>query len=227
MYPPPPPHGYPPPYPVYPARPPRRRARASGSVLLPIIGVSLVALGLLALPWSENTWIYDIMREIGDTRHPGFGLVYAVVFAIPSLFFGSMLAFAANLDSAVLRWLNFGIGALIVCTAGGLSMFVSGVGEAMIESSGSEYKTGGAVTGIIAGVTIVWFLLLLGFAFIRGLALRIIGGLMLLGYALVAALAITDLYAGSTDPYPWAFLPALGWLLCAIGAFSGPKYYYA
>ncbi|MGY0236503.1 hypothetical protein [Longispora urticae] len=197
-------------------------------MLLPILGVSLAALGVLALPWSEGVWIYDIIGEVGKETRPGVGVSYAVAFAIPSLFFGAMLAFAANLDSAVLRWLNFGIGAVIVCGFGGLAMFVSGVGEAVVASSGSEYSTNGAVTGIIAGVTIVWFLLLLGFAFIRGLALRIIGGLMLLGYALFAALAITDLYAdGSADPYPWAFLPALGWLLCAIGAFSGPKYYYA
>ncbi|WP_018353466.1 hypothetical protein [Longispora albida] len=193
---------------------------------LPIAGVALVVLGLLILPWQKDTWLYEIATGVADTGPHSFGESYVLFLAYPSLIFGGLLAFAANLDSGVFRWLHFAFGALATCGAGTLGVLGAGIVAAM-SGEGQAAENGGAAMGVLVGVCFVVFLSMLGFAFLKGLALRIVGGLMLLGYGLTSALGVVSLYEGAAaGPYPSAFLPALGWLFCAVGAFTGPKYEY-
>jgi hypothetical protein len=48
--------------------------------------------------------------------------------------------------------------------------------------------------------------------------------LMMLGYLLIHTAAVADLISKKADLLPFAFAATVGYLLCAIGAFVGPRY---
>jgi hypothetical protein len=225
---PPPPFGAaPPPWP--PPRPPRLRPKASATVALPIVGSALIAACLVILPWvhveATDDWLVlpQIIDRL-DGKGEGFGLSYISFVSYPMAFFGILYAFAANLDSVVMRWVHFAFVAMIGFSVVSLALVasLSHSTNAYGEDLGSSGVNARAVFAIVVAVLVTAFFL--GLALVRGLAIRVIGGLMLIGYMMVHTVALFDLLDKKVELLPFAFVATIGYLLCAIGAFVGPRY---
>lgn len=226
-----------PPPPAWPAPPPpilgtalpwtgRVRPKASASVTLPIFGALLVILCLLALPWvhAGDKWIL-LPQITSDIRGgTGIGAWYVSGWCYPLAFFAILYAFAANLDSPTFRWLHFGfmvpvplfLIAMIALIGSQHSYSVTG------KDLGKNSINGEAIVvtlGLLA-LAAVFFAL----AFAKRIVVRVIGGLMMIGYLLIHTAAVADLISKKADLLPFAFAATLGYLLCAIGAFLGPRY---
>jgi hypothetical protein len=218
-----------PPPPAWPTPPPpilgttlpwtgRVRPKASASVTLPIIGALLVILCLLLLPWvhAGDKWI--LLPQI--TSHmpsgaTGIGAWYVSGWCYPLAFFAILYAFAANLDSPVFRWLHFVFIVPVVLFIVAAWVFV---GTKHTSGSVSDGKV--AFTGAVVVLAVVFFAL----AFAKRIVIRVIGGLMMLGYLLIHTAAVADLISKKADLLPFAFAATVGYLLCAVGAFVGPRY---
>ena len=206
----------------------RLRPKASASVILPIIGSSLVVLCLLALPWvhaGDKWYVLPQITSKVSSSAGGFGAWYISGWCYPFAFFAILYAFAANLDSPVMRWLHFGLMVpvpmlmiiLIVLIGGQHAHNVHGDD---LGRSGVNPEAIMVTVLLLAGLAGAFFAL----AFAKGIAGRIIGGLMMLGYLLIHTVALTDLLSKKADLLPFAFLATIGYLLCALGAFIGPRY---
>jgi hypothetical protein len=220
-----------PPPPAWPTPPPpilgtalpwtgRVRPKASASVMLPIFGALLVILCLLVLPWvhAGDKWIL-LPQITSDIRGgTGIGAWYVSGWCYPLAFFAILYAFAANLDSPAFRWLHF---VFIVPVA--LFVVAATVNVAVKHgSSGTSSISDGKVAFTVAVVVLAAVFLALAFA--KRIAVRVIGGLMMLGYLLIHTAAVADLISKKADLLPFAFAAAVGYLLCAVGAFIGPRY---
>ncbi|WP_203654686.1 hypothetical protein [Actinocatenispora rupis] len=192
----------------------RRRPEARGSVALPIVGLLLVVVGGLAMPFFGTGKFAESSAAVRD-----LGVWVVVLNELVVLVPSALLAFAGTLDSVVFRIfytilgvLGVLVGAVVELAAGGLASYQGyGLPKASIGVS------------IIVGVVLLgWFV---GFAFLRGLALRLVSGLLLLvpvaAHVVVVRLALSSV----PDTMIAGFdLAALGYLLCAIGCFVGPRY---
>jgi len=203
------------------------RPKASGTVALTIAGAVLVLLCLLLLPWAHTGGQWFLLPKI--TAHlpkggTGIGYWYISGWCYPLAFFAILYAFAANLDSPTFRWLHFGfmvpvplfLFAMILLIGGQHSYSVTG------KDLGRNSINGEAIVvafGLLA-LAAVFFAL----AFARRVVIRVIGGLMMLGYLLIHTVAVVDLLGKKVDLLPFAFAATLGYLLCALGAFLGPRY---
>ncbi|GIG63389.1 hypothetical protein Lfu02_77610 [Longispora fulva] len=159
------------------------------------------------MPWSE----YGPLLASSKHEDPaGYASVAVLIFAGPSLLFGALIAFAVNLDSRALQWLHFSLWAL---------------GPAWLEATliiprfGPNPPSWEGATPLAIGAAVM-ALAWLGFAFLRGLTLRIIGALVLICYALAAASGAFLLDQGHPDLWPTAYLPTLGWMICAISTIT-------
>jgi hypothetical protein len=225
--PPPPAWSSPPPPILGTAIPWRVRPKASGSVVLPIAGALLVILCLLLLPWGHggNKWVLlpEITANIPSGAR-GIGAWYVSGWCYPLAFFAILYAFAANLDSPTFRWLHFGfmvpiplgLFALIALASSQHAHNING------DDLGRRSINGEAIivaVGLLA-LAVAFFAL----AFAKRLVIRVIGGMMMLGYLLIHTVAVADLLSRKAHLLPFAFAATLGYLLCAVGAFIGPRY---
>jgi hypothetical protein len=229
------PPGYPPPVYPPPAYPPgypgaapypyggRLRPKASGSVALTIVGVVLIAACLLVLPWAEFNSEYFLLPELTDNANDAngssFGSSYVAGWCYPMAFFASLYAFGASLDSKAWRWVHFGFGAVIVL------LLLAGMGTYLLGSTGTRNQNSAAVTIIVfVVITVIYVAAHLGLALLRGVGVRVVGGLLMLLYGTLHTAALIDLIDDGADLLPFAFVATIGYLLCAVGAFIGPKY---
>jgi hypothetical protein len=207
----------------------RLRAKASGSVALPIIGSLLVLLCLLALPWVHIQVVdkWEVLPQITGQVQDGtasFGAWYISGWCYPLAFFAILYAFAANLDSPVFRWLHFGfwVPVVLFTFVGILVVSRSHEHNAAGEDLGKSHLKAGAIEWAV--LTLIIAVLFFGLAFAKGITGRVLGALMMIGYLLVHTIALIDIMSKHLDLLPFAFAATVGYLLCAIGAIIGPRY---
>jgi hypothetical protein len=215
-WPPPPPPGYPVPVPY----PTRLRPRASGSVALPLVGFGLLVLCLLLLPFADTgekwLWLPQISSKVSGSGL-GFGAGYVAGWCYVLAFFGTLYAFAANLDSTAFRWLHFGF----FLPAALFAM----VGVLVAASDGARHGSVHWDRVVIAGgAALLAIAVFVALALVKGVACRTLGALMLFGYAIVHTAALIDLIDKHAKLLPFAFLGTVGYLLYGIGAVVGPRY---
>lgn len=186
-----------------PGRPPRPRPKVRGSILLPIFGVALVLLCFLVVPWVHTAGHYVTLPDVWDQGTP---LPWYLSDGWLGILVGAtLISFAGTMDSKVFRVLLAILGIL-----GGLTM----IGTMLLLAHST------ALVPILAGL--VESGLWLGYAFLRGLACRIISGLLLLGVTATHTGEVYHLLHGHA--FVGAYLASFGYLLCAIGCFVGPRY---
>jgi hypothetical protein len=227
-----------PPPPAWPTPPPpilgtpmgwtgRVRPKASGSVTLPIVGALLVILCLLLLPWVHAGDKWFLLPQITSNMRggaTGIGAWYVSGWCYPLAFFAILYAFAANLDSPTFRWLHFGFMVPVPLFLFGMILIIGNQHSYSVTGKdlGRNSINGEAIVvafGLLA-LAAVFFAL----AFAKRIVIRVIGGLMMLGYLLIHTAAVIDLLSKKVDLLPFAFAASLGYLLCAVGAFIGPRY---
>lgn len=191
----------------------RRRPQARASVALPLVGLALVAVGGFAMPFfGADQWqsTNDAVRDAGVWGVVGGEFLVLVPAAL--------LAFAGTLDSVVFRIFYTIIG--VLCVLGGAIVELAAGGVA----SHQGYDLPSASIGvsiIVALVLLAWFV---GFAFLRGLALRVVAGLLLLGTVAVHVAAARFAQYFPDEIVIGFEIAAVGYLLCAVGCFVGPRY---
>lgn len=209
------PYGPPlPPAPMPGRRQLRPKPKVRGSIALPIIGIILVLLCIFAVPWAHTGGEYVTLPDAwGKTSDLPWYLAGGWAgLLVP----GTLIAFAGTMDSKVFRILIACLGGL-----GGLLIIAS----LLLAGLTSEYAVGGhrpslGLFPILIGV--VDLALWVGYAFLRGVACRIISGLLLLGAAITHT---AEVYHVLKDhAFVGAYVASLGYLLCAIGCFVGPRY---
>lgn len=193
----------------------RRRPEARGSVALPLVGLALVAVGGFAMPFfGADQWqsSNEVVRDAGVWGVVGGEFLVLVPAAL--------LAFAGTLDSVVFRVFYTVAGVLCVLAAAVVELAAGGLAS----HQGYDLPTASiGVSIIVALVLLGWFV---GFAFLRGLALRIVSGLLLLG-TMAGQAALASLGRYFPDEIVVGFeIAAVGYLLCAVGCFVGPRYVF-
>jgi hypothetical protein len=213
------------------------RARASGAIALPLVGMLFVWLICPTLPWVEvnddSTSLWGLMDNFYDANGDAktFGVAYMAGVWILLAFFGSLLAIAGTLDSKGWRWTLASLMALLLlCTVGTFATvaIVIGLAATAGEASGGESHVIGShvAIAIVGGVIalVVSFAIVFGLFALRGVTYRILAGLALIVAAVVHAAAVASLFPDSVDPEFGAWVSCLGYVLCAIGCFIGPRY---
>lgn len=208
------PYGAPfPPPPVPGAGRVRPKPKARGSIVLPILGILLVLACIFVLPWAHAGGRYvtlpDVWRQTSDL--PWYLAGGWASLLVP----GALIAFAGTLDSKVFRIIIAclgGLGGLLIIAA----LVIGGLTSAHVDG----HRPSLGLFPILIGV--VDLVLWVGYAFLRGVACRIISGLLLLGAAITHT---AEVYHVLKDhAFAGAYVASLGYLLCAIGCFVGPRY---
>ncbi|GAA0271375.1 hypothetical protein [Cryptosporangium japonicum] len=244
-YPPATPYGagpYPAPHPAY-GPPPAgvrtvRTSRTSASIALPLVGLLIVGIVCPSLPWvdagPETFNLWNIMGNLWDVggdamktwSNQYFGYVWLVI-AVWAFF----LSMAGTTDNAGWR-ITYGVIYVLI----GLAFFGSTVLSLLLVGAaagamGSEFNTEGTglAVGVFGVILLVAFVVYVGVAILlfklKGAGYRVLAGLGLLSFAAVHFSALASLPEG-TELEPGAYLSILGYLLCAVGCFIGPRYSY-
>jgi MFS family permease len=217
-----------------------RRARVSFSIALPLVGFLLVAAVGPTLTWvsfgGRTKSLWDLMRDLYDAKRgpDTFATNYVAWLWIALALFSVLLAIAGTLDSKAWRWTLASLTALFLLAVIGLSvlaLFAVGLVAGAVEktATGEDHRgLTGAALGI--GIVVVLVLVVISIAIVfamfalRGIPYRIIAGLLLIGSAIVHAAAVDKLFAGTVDAEPGAYVACVGYALCALGCFIGPRY---
>jgi hypothetical protein len=206
------PYGAPLPPPPMPGRSRLRpKPKVRGSIALPLIGILLVLACIFVLPWAHTGGQYVTLPDVWSKASD---LPWYLAGGWASLLVpGTLIAFAGTMDSKVFRILIAVLGGL-----GGLSVIAINV----IGATVARAQLHGSFGLSVLAIGVVFGGLWVGYGFLRGVACRIISGLLLLGAAITHT---AEVYHVLKDhAFAGAYVASLGYLLCAIGCFVGPRY---
>ena len=218
-----------------------RKARVSGSIALPLIGLLIVGLVCPSLPWvaagSETFNLWDLMGNLWEAGSDAmktysanyFGWLW-IVLVVWALF----LSMAGTLDNPTWRIIYGVVYCLIGVAIGGfmlLALLGFGLLAGAAGSEGNNSGTGAAlgVLGVFMFIGLIVFIVGAVLLFkLHGAAYRTLAGLGLMSFALLHLTALHKLPEGA-ELEPGAYFSIVGYGLCALGCFIGPKYarYYA
>jgi hypothetical protein len=197
---------------------------------VPGVGLVLTLLGLMVqlLSFTVLSWVRLGAGQPGSTATPrvwqlvadhgahGFGGWYVVAFSYPMAVLSIVLALASVFESVALKLIWAGL------TVIGLGVLVVRYGFGPLSTDGPHLSTWqiGLVCAAVAALVVVIFVLRSAVSMFRRTA-----GLILLALAGVHIAAVYDLVkeSGVEDLSIGAYGPALGYLLTAVAAFTGPR----
>ena len=197
--------------------------------MLTLLGLVVQVLSLTVLPWARfdgngpaSAAMPTVWRLAAEHGTHGFGGWYVLLFSYPLAVLGILLALASVLESAALKMIWGGL-ALV-----GLGVLVLRYGFgpfaelALTDTGGLHFSTQEITTATIAVAVLVMVIFVLRTAVST---FHRLAGLILLGLAGVHVAAVVDLVSGPVAEQPsiGAYGPAVGYLLTAIAAFTGPR----
>ena len=198
---------------------PRRSRRVPGfGLALVLLGLAVQVLSLVVLPWAPlganqpaPMSMPEIWRLTADGAH-GFGGWYVLLFSYPLAALGILLALASVLESAALKAIWGGLAVI------GLGILILRYGFGPFAGE-LHFTTQEVTTATIAAAALIVVVFVLRTAVST---FRRVAGLILLGLAGVHLGAVFDLANGVDQLSIGAYGPAIGYLLTALAAFTGP-----
>ena len=202
----------------------RRPRRIPGlGLVLTMLGLLVQVLSLTVLPWVRlganepgSAAMPRIWQLAADHGAQGFSGWYVVLFSYPLAVLSIVLALASVLESVALKMIWGGL------TLIGLGVLAVRYGLGPLAGEGLHLTTVEIVIATVAVAALVAVILVLRTAVST---FRRLAGLILLGLAGVHIAAIVDLVNNSSADQLsiGAYGPAVGYLLTAIAAFTGPR----
>ncbi len=195
--------------------------------VLAVIGISLIALGAvalvlghLALPWAEDVNFWDVRSVVDD--FPGefsvFVQLYVQFLWIPFVIVPVVLAPLMWLGPRAARFTGFGAGLLGTVLVGGITVWIL-VGGVGTEESRSDFAP------LIVGMAIGAFLFLgLSIAALLEKSGYVARAILLLGTLSLAGVHIALVNEILDDTSFGAWLPLIGYVLLGIGALFPLRY---
>ncbi|MFG1921547.1 hypothetical protein [Cryptosporangium sp. NPDC048952] len=214
-----------------------RKSRVSGAIALPLIGLLIVGIVCPSLPWvdagPETFNLWELMGNIwdvgGDAMKTWSGQYFGYLWLVVAIW-AFFLSMAGTTDNAGWR-ITYGV---IYCLIGvaffGSTLLSLVLVGAAAGAMGSEFNTEGTglAVGVFAAILLFAFVVFVGVAVLlfkmKGAGYRVLAGLGLLSFAAVHFSALASLPEGA-ELEPGAYLSILGYLLCAVGCFIGPRYF--